>query len=256
MNDCIFHQKLNSTLGGLSAATTKVLLLCPYNQNYCQIKSKSLVLQVANGTANDGQDSAQRNQHQSQNAAGRQTDEGNLDSAREQVRVQTGGAGSAQEESRGSDVQGAGHQGEEEGSALHGHGGEAVDQELLVVSDEGEDAEFLEEGEELLGLLKGESLLFELGEDAELGGLFEEAQFADSGEKRVLPVKHVIGVDAIDPFLIVGLSQNDLGRIFDLILSEVESEVLVQFGARSRRGRCRKAGVGREGGRAGGEGDR
>ena len=84
------------------------------------------------------------------------------------------------------DVEGTGDGGKEEGGGLDEEGGDAVDEELLVVGDEGEGAELLELGEG--GLEGGEvdPVLLELGEDAELGGLAEEVELTDAADDVVL----------------------------------------------------------------------
>jgi len=148
--------------------------------------STSLVLEISNGPSYDRQHNAQGNQEKPTNGASTQSKEGDLCATGEKVGIQTSGSSRTQEKRRRSNIQGTGYHGEEERSALDGSGGKAVDQELLVVSDEREESEFLEGGEELLGLLEGEALLLKLGEDSELGGLLKEAQLADAGEDRVL----------------------------------------------------------------------
>ena len=142
------------------------------------------------GTAEEGtsggSDTSQGNEEQTSDGSGGKADEGNLDAIDDEEALGTGEDGGQPKEGGGTDVESTRDGGKEEGSRLDEEGGDAVDEELLVVGDEGEGAELLELGEG--GFEGGEvdAVLLELGEDAELGGLAEEVELTDAADDVVL----------------------------------------------------------------------
>ena len=154
----------------------------------CNIRTSDVYLFL--GTAEEGtsggSDTGEGNQEQTSDRSGGKADEGNLDAIDDEESLGTGKDGGQAKEGGGTDVERPGDGGKEEGSRLDEQGGDAVDEELLVVGDEGEGAELLELGEG--GFEGGEvdAVLLELGEDAELGGLAEQVELTDTADDVVL----------------------------------------------------------------------
>lgn len=150
------------------------------------VSSYHLFLGTAEEGTGGGSNTGEGNKEKTSDGGGGKADEGDLDAVDDEVSLGTGEDGGKSEEGGGSDVEGTGDGGEEEGGGLDEEGGDAVDEELLVVGDEGEGAELLELGED--GLEGGEvdPVLLELGEDAELGGLAEEVELTDTADDVVL----------------------------------------------------------------------
>lgn len=48
-----------------------------------------------------------------------------------------------------------------------------------------------------------------------------------------LPIKHIIRINTIHPFLVIRFTQNNLGCVLYLIFGKVESKIFIQFRARS-----------------------
>ena len=130
------------------------------------------------GTGGSG-NAGEGDKEKASDGSGGKANEGDLHAIDDEEPLGTGEDGGQSKEGGGTDVEGTGDGGEEEG-------GDAVDEELLVVGDEGEGAELLELGEG--GLEGGEvdPVLLELGEDAELGGLAEEVELTDAADDVVL----------------------------------------------------------------------
>ena len=137
------------------------------------------------GTGGSG-NTGEGDEEKTSDGSGGKADEGDLHAIDDEEALGTGEDGGQSKEGGGTDVEGTGDGGEEEGGGLDEEGGDAVDEELLVVGDEGEGAELLELGEG--GLEGGEvdPVLLELGEDAELGGLAEEVELTDAADDVVL----------------------------------------------------------------------
>ena len=137
------------------------------------------------GTGGSG-NTGEGDEEKASDGSGGKADEGDLHAIDDEEPLGTGEDGGQSKEGGGTDVEGTGDGGEEEGGGLDEEGGDAVDEELLVVGDEGEGAELLELGEG--GLEGGEvdAVLLELGEDAELGGLAEEVELTDAADDVVL----------------------------------------------------------------------
>ena len=54
-------------------------------------------------------------------------------------------------------------------------------------------------------------------------------------QKTHLPVKHIIRINTVHPFLIVSLTQDNLRGVLDLILGKFETKIFIQFCAWSDR---------------------
>ena len=144
------------------------------------------------GTGGSG-NTGEGDEEKTSEGSGGKADEGHLHAVDDEESLGTGKDGGKSKEGGGTDVEGTGDGGEEEGGGLDEEGGDAVDEELLVVGDEGEGAELLELGEG--GLEGGEvdPVLLELGEDAELGGLAEEVELTDAADDVVLQLVSRMG---------------------------------------------------------------
>lgn len=157
-----------------------------YLNNYTFPKPQHLFLGAGKKGTGGGGNTGKGNKEKAGEGTGGKANERDLDAVHDEVALGTGKDGGKSEEGGGSHFKSTGNSGKKEGGGLDQEGGDAVDEELLVVGNEGEGTELLELGEDGLEGGKVDSVLLELGEDAKLGGLAEEVELTHTADDVVL----------------------------------------------------------------------